>query len=515
MLNELLIFFREEGIEFWSKDSNDRLVEVKIGDSNYLPLYFFLDHDDLSIGKYAKEQFENKTSGAYGNYWNSALVEGYKIERFNNRYLFRDFLFFSFKENVFKEIVRKYYDKQTLDGFLKCGKILLLFDSFLNEEIRSMVTKGFLEIIGISANRISNIEYWNVFSELQIEKGNLIKEEGYIEISEAFLDLFFNLISKSPPTLLNKKVLPGRGNDPLLDSVLEYIAEKAITRGSLLTMDEIKKELSKDGQIILGKLKDGFVEHKIRLSDISAFSLNFHSDAILSRLNNKSSLNYIQNEFDDFRNQNRNGKIKIFLNGKTINSPSFKDFFTSTYSNVVVQSENFEQDLILKAFLLNAENSRIDAESFFQNSSSQRNSVYIPPPPPPDPEKEILKRKEIQQTNTTQRVTDRKSIVPPPPPPPWGEKETKKRIVPQQTITPQRETIKKSFVPPPLPLDPIFKKDDLKKTIKPPPPPPPVIKKEELKKTFKPPPPPPPVIKKEDLKKTIKPTPPFVSKKKD
>ena len=348
----LLIYFKEEVVEFWSIDQNKRLIPINFGANNIVPLSFLVSGDQISMDQNAKMQFDSNADNSYGNYWANILNSQLKYNRFHNSHSFSTLLSYAIKENILPHIIRNNFSSFTKESFLTTCKTIIIYDSFIDEQHRNIVNKELLEVIGFNPSSLVTYDYWELYRAYYEKKEKINSEESFISINSALGDLNINLVAQNPTLTINKKNLIGRGNDPRMDTILEYVAEIAIRKGSLVPINEIKKKIINHGPAILELLKDGLVTYKIKSHDIGIYPLNldFHRDAIANRLNNRASLNFIQGEFDNFRNANQASGYKIFLNGEIINQEVFIDFFKTTYSNVETESIDFNQNLKIFIF---------------------------------------------------------------------------------------------------------------------------------------------------------------------
>ncbi len=114
---------------------------------------------------------------------------------------------------------------------------------------------------------------------------------------------------------------------------------------------QVKKVIldKNDAIEILNKIPEGLVVHTVRNNnlDVNPLKISFHKNEIEGRINNRQSLNFIQNEFDTFRRKHNAEQLPIFLSGRIINQLVFKDFFCNTYSKVNLEDEKFDSDFIL------------------------------------------------------------------------------------------------------------------------------------------------------------------------
>lgn len=349
----LLIYFKEYEVEFWSIDQNKRLIPINCGSDNKAPLYFLVNGDQIAMDQNAKMQFELESDNCYGNYWTNLLNPQLKYNRFNSSHPFSTLLAYSIKENILPAIIRFNYSNLTQESFLNTFQTVIVYDSFIDEQHRNIINKELIEIIGFNPSSLVSFDYWELYRSYYEKNGKLNSKESFISINSALGDLNINLVAQYPTLTINKKTLNGRGNDPRVDTILEYVAELAIRKGSLVSNDEIKKRLINEGPVILGLLKEGWVSYKIKNRNIGIYPLNldFYRSVIDNRLNNRASLNYIQGELDSFRNNNQANGFKILLNGEIINQDVFINFFKTTYSNVETESIDFSQNF--KTFIFN------------------------------------------------------------------------------------------------------------------------------------------------------------------
>jgi len=427
----LLIYFKEHTVEFWSIDQNRRLIPLNFGNSNIAPLNFFVNGDEIYMDQNALYQFDSNADNSFGNYWINILNPILTYNRFNTSYAFSSLLSYAVKENILPDIIRYNYNDLTLEAFLNTCQTVILFDSFIDEQIRNRVNKELIEIIGFNPSILVSHDYWELYRAYLEKNGNLSPKESFLSINTALGDLNINLVAQNPTLTLNKKTLKGRGNDPRVDTILEYVAEIAVRKGSQLSIDSIKKIITPHGPAILTLLDTGWVEYKIKNTEIGVYPLNlaFHKDAVINRINNKASLNFIESELNNFRIDNRANNFKIFLNGSLINQDIFVTFFQHTFENIHTENVDFSVDFCLFTFDYIYQSSKAKAPERPPLPETGRASAPSlptvpdrpplpgggsrtaapPPPPPPPPGRPPLPG-----------AGSRTAAPPPPPPPPPG-----------------------------------------------------------------------------------------------
>lgn len=362
-MNPLLIYFSEEYIELWSLDTNGRLLPVMYNSSNQLPLYFLLSGEQILMNNYAKDAFLNNEANAFGDFWGNLDNNSISYDRFASKNSFSTLLPYVLKEAVLPLIAKSHFHTN-LSHLLKDANTAILFDSFVEEKHKQIILNLFLEIIGFDPNTILSFDYFDSFREAQIKSKAITQSDSFILANISCGNFYFHLIGKNSPLHLAKKVLEGKGQDPILDCVLDFLVEIAQAKGSMLKQMNIKKELKNDAIAILSKIPDGLVIHTVRNNnlDVNPLKISFHKNDIEGRINNRQSLNFIQNEFDSFRRQNNAEQLPIFLGGEIINRKVFRDFFNDTYSKVNFEEVDFNSKIIISCLnrLLTKENATSD-----------------------------------------------------------------------------------------------------------------------------------------------------------
>lgn len=469
-MNPLLIYFREDCIELWSLDNNGRLQPIMYNSSNQLPLYFLLSGEQILMDNYAKESYLNNSPNSFGDFWKNLENDSIKYDRFSSENSFASLLPFVMKESVLPSIAKSHFHTN-FSNLLEQSNTVILFDSFIEEHSKQKILKSFFEIIGFEANSILSIDFFDCFRDVQTKRKVINQNDSFILANISDGNLYFHLIGKNSPLHLAKKVLEGKGQDPVLDIVLDFLVEIAMAKGSALKHADIKKELKNDAKIILNKIPDGLVIHTIKNNniDVNPLKISFHKNDIEGRINNRQSLNFIQNEFDSFRRQNNAEQLPIFLSGTIINQSVFKEFFNATYSKVNFENNDFSNEFILHCL------TNILAK---ENTNAGLNTSPIVKTPP--------KLNTPPALNTTPKIT----ALP--------------NLPPKVTAPPVLNTPPKVMAPPPLPpkvtAPPIVNTPP--KVTAPPPPPPKVVvpMPPDIHKSVPPPPP---------IKKSVPPPPPI------
>jgi len=343
-MGPLLLFFKDNYLELWTIDKNGRLIPVLYQTSNKIPLYFLLNGEEIIMSDYARDSYYRDVKSSYGDFWVNTGNKSLFYTRFHTEYYFDTLLPYALKENILPTISKNQFNINNFSEFLQQKITYILYDSFIEEDQRDIINKGFFEIVGFLPNNLTILDFWNLFKTAANVQGG-----SYIFLNASLDNIYIHLIGKSQPYHISKKIIEGKGRDPRVDVLLDFVAEKAIARGSFMKSVELKKELAREGEILLDLLKNGLVIYTISNNKIGVnpLKLNFHRSEVDGRLNNRQSLNYVQNEFDNFRKNNNASELKIYLYGDILNQEVFVDFFKSTYANVVTQNNDFD-DLFLK-----------------------------------------------------------------------------------------------------------------------------------------------------------------------
>lgn len=353
MMDPLLIFFREDWLELWSIDKNGRLRPLEYQNSNRVPLYFVLSGDQILMDGYAKESFKKNAPNSFGNFWKNLGNQSLTYKRFGAVNSFESLLHYALKENIFPQLIRDYFPSCTFSEFLSGANNFVLFDSFISEEQSCLVNKGFFEIIGFSPNSLKFLDYWELFRSSQTTARNLSNDEPFIFVNASLGDFYFHVIGKSDP--ITRFILEGKGNDPRIDTLLEFVAEIAISKGSHLQLPDLKRELQSEGPILLELLRNNLVIHTVRNDNIGVnpLKLTFNRVDVEARLNNRQTLNLIQNSFDTYRRSNNAERSRIFLSGDLVNQEAFSSFFKTTYSLVTNVDDKNDETMLQLALRAN------------------------------------------------------------------------------------------------------------------------------------------------------------------
>ncbi|MFN5209212.1 MAG: hypothetical protein ACK5D8_06945, partial [Bacteroidota bacterium] len=354
-MEPLLIYLREEYLELWSIDNNGRVLPVNFQSSNKVPLYFIQNGDQIEMDDNAKQQYLNNNS--FGDFWKNMGNKSLTYTRFQKSFLFDTLLPYAMKESVLPEVLKSHFHSSNFSEFIAQKRTFLLFDSFVEEKQREVITKGFLEIIGFAPNNLTILDFWGLFRSFQ--KTN---EDPILFVNASLGNIYIHLIGGKHPFHVSKKIIEGKGRDPRVDTILDFVIDKAIARGSGIAPSELKNIIASEASIILSKLPNGFVQHTISNNklDVNPLRLDFNAQEVESRLSNKQSLNYIQNEFEEFRRNNNANQLSIYLNGSVINQEVFLEFFRSTYNKVKEDNVNTSRQFL--EYVLNNSKSLINTK---------------------------------------------------------------------------------------------------------------------------------------------------------
>jgi hypothetical protein len=347
-MNLLLIYFKEDCIELWSLDNNGRLLPVLYHSSNKLPLYFLLSGDEILMDDFAKQSYFNNTPNSYGDFWNNLSSESINYERFSKTNSFASLLPYVFKESILPSIAKSHFHSN-LPAILNQSNVAIVFDSFVEDDHKEIILNLFFQIVGFDPNSLLSIDFFDCYRHLIIKKNLINQTEPFLLTNISEGNFYFHLIGRNSPLHLGRKVLEGKGQDPVLDIVLDFLVEIARAKGSIINTIELKKELKSDAIAILGKISGGLVLHTIKNPniDVCPLKISFHKNDIEGRINNRQSLNFIQHELDSFIRQNNAQQLPIFLSGNVINEVVFREFFTSIYPKVNFENDQFDHEILL------------------------------------------------------------------------------------------------------------------------------------------------------------------------
>lgn len=472
-MNPLLIYFKEDCIELWSLDNNGRLLPVLYHSSNKLPLYFLISGDEILMDDFSKQSYFNGSTNSFGDFWKNLGNESLNYERFLAKNSFASLLPYVFKESILPSIAKSHFHSN-LPTILNQSNVGILFDSFVDDDHKEIILNLFFQIVGFDPNSLLSIDFFDCFRDLIIKKNLINQTDSFLLTNISDGNFYFHLIGRNCPSHLGRKVLEGKGQDPVLDIVLDFLVEIARAKGSIINTIELKKELKNDAIAILGKISGGLVLHTIKNPniDVSPLKISFHKNDIEGRINNRQSLNFIQHELDSFIRQNNAEQLPIFLSGNVINEIVFREFFTSIYSKVNFENDQFNHELILHCL------NKMLANVYSADGSVEKQKTIVPPLPtkpanPPLPNKLPIPPLTLPRPSHN---PNHEMIGKPPLPP--------KEVILNSFIKPATKPIVNSppIIKPELKLPPGVNKippivSAPKTKIPPPPPPPPPVKK--------------------------------------
>jgi hypothetical protein len=255
-MDPLLIYFKEDYIELWSIDSNDRLLPVNFQSSNKIPLYFLLNGDQIQMDGFARSQYLEHTSGifTFGDFWKNIGSNLITYSRFEKSYSYDTLLPFALKESILPSIIKSHFHSPNFSEFISQKRTFFLFDSFVDEDKREAINKGLLEIVGFSPENLIFLDYWEILRRKLNDPQDVM-----LFLNASLGNIYIHLIGNKHPYHISKKIIEGKGRDPRVDTILDFIAEKAKSRGSNLSISEIKMILVNDAPIVLNLLKTIFI----------------------------------------------------------------------------------------------------------------------------------------------------------------------------------------------------------------------------------------------------------------
>lgn len=368
-MNKILIFFRHDHFEIWSIDANNRLIPLLFLDSNIVPLYFLISGTDISIGNFAKEQYNKGIGESLGCFWSEIAFSEQKIIRGSKSIQRKELLEIALLEIVFPELIRNYFENITLESFINSKSIIIIFEPFCNIESSKIIFESIKKKFFYSSN-LFLVDYWNLLFEFYSDR-KLINDpnQNLVVLGSYNSDLYLYLIENKEQKDIN--ILVGKGVDPRLNAVSDFCIDKIKLRGSLLDHKEIRSYITNDVFKILNSLNKGFVEHVFdhpRLG-VGRFILSLHKSVLESRIENPTDLLFIESEVMSFRDRNNCNNYIVLLTS-AINLPVFYNRFEGI--GTVKEPENFNND-ILQYLLFNNTRFTFDKNSIIDESIISEN----------------------------------------------------------------------------------------------------------------------------------------------
>jgi len=235
-MDPLIIYIREDYVELLSIDNNGRILPVNYQSSNKVPLYFILNGDQIEMDDNAKQQYLNSTNDSFGDFWKNTGNKSLIYYRFQKYFTFDTLLPYAMKESVLPDVIKSHFHSSNFSQFIQQKRTFLLFDSFVEEEQREIITKGFLEIIGFAPNHLTILDFWELFRSF-----HKTSEDAILFVNASLGNIYIHLIASKYPFHVSKKVILGKGRDPRVDTILDFVIEKAIARGSRLEVLLLKQ----------------------------------------------------------------------------------------------------------------------------------------------------------------------------------------------------------------------------------------------------------------------------------
>jgi hypothetical protein len=175
------------------------------------------------MDSYAKEAYYKNEVGAFGDFWTNTGAKKKEYQRFGIQHSFDTLLPYALKESIFPAVLRSIYPSLNFADFLQSNLLFVLYDSFIDVELREVINNGFFETIGFSPGSISIVDFWEIFNT------NVhVNSESIVAVNASLGNIYLHVVGRTHPYHLSKKIIEGKGRDPRLDTVLDFIAESNV-----------------------------------------------------------------------------------------------------------------------------------------------------------------------------------------------------------------------------------------------------------------------------------------------
>ena len=350
----VLVKVSKQTLSFWYQIEGGDYAALSFKEGNVVPLCFYANGNEFSIGTFAKERCQVNDPYAYTNYFETVKDSSKYFVLLDDRKPFKQLLYFGIENYLSHFIKTVLYKNESIEAFRSNFCLRFWFEDDLENQERLLVLTLFKEAgyENVSSSIIENHLKSQLF-------GTSTNQKGRVYLSAISNDLYIQLFSSRHESL-GKFKLPELGSDPRAKILAKLILEDIKEANPHLHIEEdmeigflinhCTNLLSSLTPLIRNQieLSTGVrTDYKVRLGHMEerlAYNRGIE-DKVIPQLESILGENGLDNSLVD-----------LFLLGDQINTNYFKEKLTKKFPYVTGVPNSIETKILKSIFVEIASN---------------------------------------------------------------------------------------------------------------------------------------------------------------
>jgi hypothetical protein len=354
MKSGVLVKVSKQTLSFWYQMEGGDYAALTFKEGNVVPLCFYANGNEFSIGTFAKERCQVNDPFAFTNYFETVKDPSKYFVLLDDKKPFKQLLYFgieSFLSHFIKTIL---YKHESIEAFRSNFCLRFWFDDDLESSERIFVLTLFKEA------GYENVSATNIDNQLKrLISSATADERGRFYLSAIANDLYVQLFS-STHQLLGKFKLPELGSDPRARILAKLILEDIKEANPHIYFEEDKEIgfIINHCTSLLSSLTP-LIRNQIELSTGVRTDYKVRLGHMEERLAyNRGIEDKVIPQLESILGENRlhNSLVDLFLLGDQINTNYFNEKLTKKFPYVTGVPNSIEAKILKSIFVEIASN---------------------------------------------------------------------------------------------------------------------------------------------------------------
>ena len=331
----VLVKINRNEVSFWQQNDTSRYEPLAMKEGNIIPLFFYINGSDFSMGSVARDRSNKNDPHAYCDYFNLITDPSQYFTIHGDAKPVKQLLYYGIENYLSHFIKTVLYKNDSIEAYRQNFCLRFWFDSDIEEKERKLIENIFKDAGYENAIRI---DFYPALFKSFSSKELLYHDSPLIILSSIENCLYVKYFHFSSPDIVSFKKLEGQGSDPrvkilaslILEDIKESLVQLRFDKDVELAyiIPSVAKFLKKESNII---------EDEITFSTGKKYDFKVYARDIVSRLTYDQGFSKIDSLLSEIIAENNidSHRLHIYLFGDQINT----QYLTGKLINKYVDSK--------------------------------------------------------------------------------------------------------------------------------------------------------------------------------
>jgi hypothetical protein len=370
----ILIQLSRTSISFWYQQQGSPFEPLAKNEGNVVPLYFYVNCNDFSFGRFAKEHFLNGDTNTFGDYFKIIEDPSKYFKIFGDQKHVKFLLYYAVELYLSHFLKTVLYKKDSIEEYRNSIPLRFMFSSDIVRKERLLVESIFTES---GYDNVDTISYSQFLFSTLVSRSFINPQFPVILLTGIDGNLFIELFKGIYNSPVAEEIVEDQGADPRIKIMSKMLYESAIstTHSALNEKNETAHLLS---------CAKTFLDHQsaiprgnITLSDGTILYVQIKKKEINQRLTYDIGEEKIFKAIDNLLTKNSisGNQVQFVLNGEAVNTSYFIERLKKKFSQVVGTPNNIQNDVLKLVF-------KSIADADYSPLKKEVDVKYLIPQPP-------------------------------------------------------------------------------------------------------------------------------------